>query len=52
MVAAARARGETAIGYRLSATGNNAAEVVVNPAKHATVELAADDAIVVIGRPE
>ncbi|MFO7590181.1 MAG: potassium transporter TrkA [Acidimicrobiia bacterium] len=52
VVAAARARGETAIGYRLSATGNNAAEVVVNPAKHATVELAADDAIVVIGRPE
>ncbi len=52
IVAAALARGETAIGYRRAATESDPAAVVVNPAKNATVELATGDAVVVIGPPE
>ena len=52
VVAAARARNEVAIGYRLAATEANASEVVVNPAKAATLTFTADDAVVVIGPPE
>ena len=52
VVAAGRARGETAIGYRRAATETDGAEVVVNPPKAATVTLAQGDAVVVIGLPE
>jgi len=52
VVAAARARGETAIGYRRAATEHAAAEVVVNPSKRAEIVLASGDAVVVIGVPE
>lgn len=45
IVAAAADRGEVALGYRVAATN----EVVVNPAKAATVDLADDDAVVLIG---
>ncbi len=52
IVAAGRARSETVIGYRTAATDDSAAEVVVNPAKAATVTLGPGDAVVVIGLPE
>ncbi len=45
IVAAAADRGEVALGYRVTATN----EVVVNPAKSATVDLADDDTVVLIG---
>lgn len=45
IVAAAAALGEVALGYRVTATN----DVVVNPAKTATVDLADDDAVILIG---
>lgn len=45
IVAAASQRGQTAFGWRIDATG----EVVVNPAKAATVALGADDQVLVLG---
>jgi voltage-gated potassium channel Kch len=52
VVAAARARGEIAIGYRFAARNGSEAEVVVNPAKSARLRFEPDDRIVVIGPPE
>jgi len=52
LVAAGRARGEVVIGYRVAPRPGREAEVVVNPAKSATVTLGAEDRIVVIGPPE
>ena len=52
IVAAARHRGEVALGYRLADRNGAAAEVVVNPRKSAEVQLEADDHVVVIGPPE
>jgi hypothetical protein len=46
IVAAASARGETALGWRLGATG----EVVVNPPKSAAVHLGGDDQVLVLAR--
>lgn len=48
VVAAARARGETAIGYRVSRGAEEAPRVVVNPAKSDQVTLSGDDQVVVI----
>lgn len=45
VVAAAAAKGEVALGYRVTATN----DVVVNPAKSAEVALADDDAVILIG---
>jgi hypothetical protein len=44
VVRAAAAKGQTAIGHRVAATG----EVVLNPAKADTIEFSADDQIVII----
>jgi len=52
ITAAARARSEVALGYRLSATEHREAEIVVNPAKSDTITLGAGDRVVVIGPPE
>jgi voltage-gated potassium channel Kch len=52
IVAAARHRGEVALGYRLVDRNGSAAEVVVNPKKSAEVQLHAADRVVVIGPPE
>ena len=52
ITAAARARSEVALGYRLRATEEREAEVVVNPAKSDTITLRAGDRVVVIGPPE
>ena len=52
IVAAARARGEVAVGYR-SAGGNGDGSVLrMNPAKSESVPLGPDDRIVVIGPPD
>jgi voltage-gated potassium channel Kch len=51
VVAAARARGEVALGYRLKAQAMDAAHaygVVVNPAKSASVRFAAGDRVIVL----
>ena len=48
VVAAATTYGEVAIGYRRAGRGDEA-EVVVNPAKQATLTLADDDHVIVIG---
>ncbi len=45
VVAAAIARGETALGWRIDATG----EVVLNPAKSRTVELGPRDQVLILG---
>jgi voltage-gated potassium channel Kch len=52
ITAAARARSEVALGYRLRATEEREAEIVVNPAKSDTITLRAGDRVVVIGPPE
>ncbi len=52
ITAAARARSEVALGYRLAPTSARESEVVVNPAKSDLVTLGADDRVVVIGPPE
>jgi voltage-gated potassium channel Kch len=52
ITAAARARSEVALGYRLAPTSERESEVVVNPAKSDLVTLGADDRVVVIGPPE
>ncbi len=54
IVAAARLRGEVAVGYRLAhgADGASSPEVVMNPAKSASISVGAADQIVVIGPPE
>jgi voltage-gated potassium channel Kch len=52
VVAAARHRGEIALGYRLADRNGSGAEVVVNPGKSTDVQLGADDRVVVIGPPE
>jgi ion channel POLLUX/CASTOR len=48
VVAAARARGETAIGYRLARGVDGTPHVVINPAKSDHVTLSGDDQVVVI----
>ncbi len=52
VVAAARHRGEIALGYRLARRDGTGAEVVVNPPKSAEVSLGDGDRVVVIGPPE
>jgi voltage-gated potassium channel Kch len=52
VVAAARARGEVAIGYRVTEHAGRDATVSVNPSKSSVVTFGADDRIVVIGPPE
>jgi hypothetical protein len=52
VVAAARERGEVAIGYRVIEHAGRDATVVVNPPKVAMVTFGADDRIVVIGPPD
>ncbi len=52
VTAAARARSEVALGYRLAANEHRDADVVVNPAKTEVLRLGADDRVVVIGPPE
>jgi hypothetical protein len=54
VVAAARARSEVAIGYRLAhgENGNGTPHVVMNPPKSTEVTLGREDQIVVIGPPE
>jgi K+/H+ antiporter YhaU regulatory subunit KhtT len=52
VVAAARARGEVALGYRLAHGAEGAPKVVMNPPKSAAVALSAKDQIVVVGPPE
>jgi voltage-gated potassium channel Kch len=52
IVAAARARGEVAIGYRVDDDGDGVPEIVMNPPKSQTVALAPNDRVVVIGPPE
>jgi ion channel POLLUX/CASTOR len=52
VVAAARERGEVAIGYRTVDEGGRDATVVVNPSKSAVVSFGPEDRIVVIGPPE
>jgi voltage-gated potassium channel Kch len=47
VVAAARAQGHVALGYRVSASG----DVVLNPPKSATVTLSANDQVVVLAAP-
>jgi hypothetical protein len=51
IVAAARARGEVALGYRVSHNGS-APVVTMNPPKSTMVSVAAGDQIVIIGLPE
>jgi voltage-gated potassium channel Kch len=52
IVAAARHRGEIALGYRLAERNGSDADVVVNPNKATEVQLGAEDRVVVIGPPE
>jgi hypothetical protein len=52
LVAAARARGEVAVGYRLARGDGGSPQVVMNPAKSGTVALGPEDQLVVIGPPE
>ena len=52
IVAAARDRSEIAVGYRLAHGPDGLPEVVMNPPKSATITLAPQDQIVVIGPPE
>lgn len=52
VAAAARARSEIAIGYRLAAREGRDAKVVVNPPRSGEVCLGAEDRVVVIGPPE
>jgi voltage-gated potassium channel Kch len=52
VVAAARERGEVAIGYRVVDQARRNATVVVNPSKSQVVELGVADRVVVIGPPE
>jgi hypothetical protein len=51
VVAAARARGEAAIGYRLADGGGGTPRVAMNPAKSSPVHLGAQDQVVVVGPP-
>jgi hypothetical protein len=48
VVAAARARGEIAIGYRADGDDGNLPRVHLNPPKSETIELGAGDQVVVI----
>lgn len=48
VVAAARVRGETAIGYRIARRADGLSNVVLNPSKTDVVTLSADDQVVVI----
>lgn len=48
VVAAARARGETAVGYRIEHGSNGLPAVVLNPPKSAEVSLGGSDQVVVI----
>jgi hypothetical protein len=48
VVAAARERGETAIGYRVARGANGRSAVELNPPKAAEVTLGTDDQVVVI----
>jgi voltage-gated potassium channel Kch len=48
VVAAARARGETAIGYRVAPHADGVPQVVLNPAKTDVVTLSGDDQVAVI----
>ncbi len=52
VVAAARARSEVALGYRLASGADGQPEIVMNPAKSATATLGAHDRVIVIGAPE
>jgi voltage-gated potassium channel Kch len=52
VVAAARERGEVAIGYRVVDQARRNATVVLNPSKSQVVELGVADRVVVIGPPE
>jgi voltage-gated potassium channel Kch len=52
VVAAARARGEVALGYRLADGGEGEPEIVMNPAKSASASLGGSDRVIVIGLPE
>lgn len=52
IVAAARTRGEVAVGYRLAHGADGKPEVVMNPAKSESITVGAADQIVVIGPPE
>jgi len=52
LVAAARARGEIAVGYRRTHGADGGPEVVMNPPKSSGVALTAEDQLVVIGPPE
>ncbi len=52
ITAAARARSEVALGYRLAPTAERDVEVVVNPMKADLVTFHAGDRVVVIGPPE
>lgn len=52
VVAAARARGEVALGFRLADGGQGEPEIVMNPAKSASASLGSGDRVIVIGRPE
>jgi len=49
VVAAARHRGEIALGYRRASRNGSPAAVVINPAKSSMVDLGANDHVVVIG---
>ncbi|MEX0665933.1 MAG: potassium transporter TrkA [Acidimicrobiia bacterium] len=52
IVAAARARGEVALGYRTAQSEEGGPRVVMNPAKSMTVTLGPRDQVVVVGPPE
>jgi ion channel POLLUX/CASTOR len=52
IVAAARARGDVAIGYRTNGDVQTAPVLCMNPIKSEPVSLGADDRIVVVGPPE
>jgi voltage-gated potassium channel Kch len=52
VVAAARARGEAAIGYRIARGPDGEPEIVMNPPKSKIVWLGGADRVIVIGPPE
>jgi hypothetical protein len=52
VVAAARGRGEVALGYRRAHGPDGGPEVVMNPAKSVSVTLGPQDQVVVVGPPE
>jgi len=52
IVAAARARGEVAVGYRSAGPTGTTAVLRMNPAKSEAISLRSDDRVVVVGPPE